>query len=85
MTFASSSNAKVSGEIALTPLRSAVTAMGPAVDTLIKERADLLKDYDSFQRRLKVLHGKKEQAVGKPSEAEVAGLFFSPPVITSCS
>jgi hypothetical protein len=51
--------------------------MGPAVDDLIKERGDLVKDYDSFQRRFKVLQGKKEQAAGKPSEAEMAGEFRS--------
>jgi hypothetical protein len=56
--------------------------MGPAVDDLIKERGDLVKDYDSFQRRYKVLQGKKEQAVGKPSEAEMAGerIILSAPV-----
>lgn len=45
------------------------------MDDLIKERGAVVKDYDSFQRRYKVLQGKKEQAVGKPSEAEVAGKF----------
>mmetsp|Transcript_9933 Transcript_9933/g.10433 ORF Transcript_9933/g.10433 Transcript_9933/m.10433 type:complete len:485 (-) Transcript_9933:50-1504(-) len=65
-----SSSAKVSGEIALTPLRSAVTAMGPSVENIIKERGELVKDYDSYQRRLKVSQEKKRQAQGKPSEAE---------------
>lgn len=68
-----SSNAKVSGEIALTPLRTAVTAMGPSVENLMKERGELVKDYDSYQRRLKVLQEKKKQSAGKPSEAEATG------------
>ena len=48
--------------------------MGPSVDNLIKERAELVKDYDSYQRRLKVLQEKKKQAQGKPAEAEATGI-----------
>jgi hypothetical protein len=68
-----SSNAKAGSEIALTPMRSSVTAMGPGVEEVVHTRAQLLKDYDSYQRRLKVLQGKREAAVGKPNEAEATG------------
>lgn len=55
-------------------MRGAVTAMGPGVEKVVHERAALLKDYDSYQRRLKVLQGKAEAATGKPNEAEAMGI-----------
>jgi hypothetical protein len=69
----SRSSDKVAGVMAFTPLQSAVTATGTMVEELIKERGDLLKDYDSFQRRLKVVQEKKDPVIGKPSEADAAG------------
>lgn len=55
-----SSAAKVSADLALEPLRSAVTKMCPEVESACKERATCLKDYDSYRRRLKALKGKLE-------------------------
>lgn len=50
--------------------------MGPSVENIIKERGELVKDYDSYQRRLKVSQEKKRQAQGKPSEAEATGILI---------
>ena len=46
--------AKCCSEISLQPIRSAVTAMGPEIERETAECAKMVKDYDSYQRRLKV-------------------------------
>jgi len=51
-----SSVAKCCSEITLQPIRSAVTAMGPEIEKETSECATICKDYDSYQRRLKVCH-----------------------------
>ena len=47
--------------------------MGPGVEDVVHQRAQLVKDFDSYQRRLKVLEGKREASLGKPAEAEATG------------
>jgi hypothetical protein len=51
-----SSVAKCCSEITLQPIRSAVTAMGPEIEKETSDCATICKDYDSYQRRLKVTH-----------------------------
>jgi len=65
-----SSVAKCCSEITLQPIRSAVTAMGPEIEKETSECATICKDYDSYQRRLKVFKSKLEASIGKPNEDE---------------
>mmetsp|Transcript_15377 Transcript_15377/g.23165 ORF Transcript_15377/g.23165 Transcript_15377/m.23165 type:complete len:443 (-) Transcript_15377:127-1455(-) len=66
-----SSSTRSCVDLSLTPMRSAVTAMGPEVDAIIKERSQVLIDCNSYSRRLKVLRSKYESAKGKPNESDV--------------
>lgn len=65
-----SSMAKCCSEISLQPFRSAVTAMGPDIERETAICGDMCKDYDSYQRRLRVFKSKLEASTGKPNEDE---------------
>ena len=54
--------AAVKTELALEPLRLAVTKIGPEMDAEFKERHSHLVDYDSYRRRIKTLEMKMETA-----------------------
>lgn len=56
-----SSCALINVERGLDPLRESLSELTPTVNNLIKERNALLKDYNSFRRRLKSLQEKKIQ------------------------
>ena len=55
-----SSTSMVCAADALEPLRQAVTELAPNIDSEEKQRAILLKDYDSYRRRLKATETKRE-------------------------
>lgn len=57
-------------EQSLEPLRAAVTRLGPENDAMVKARATLIKDYDSYRRRLSGLKEKRDkaQAQGKDKQ-----------------
>lgn len=55
-----SSTSNTCEDLALEPLRAAVTKNGPEISELCKERNSALKDYDSYKRRLKALEAKRD-------------------------
>lgn len=62
-------------EYALEPLKAAVTKMGPEVEESVKKRQSIVKDFDSYRRRLKTLEQKKENAAQeKVSDAKLGEL-----------
>lgn len=63
-----SSSAMAISELALEPLRAAVTKMDPEITAACKTRNTKLTDFDSYRRRVKQLYSTKEK-----QEAKMAG------------
>ena len=59
-------------EQALEPMRAEITKISPEVDVICKQRDTLVKDFDSYRRRLKALEAKRDAAQAKEKKDDKA-------------
>ena len=67
-----SSTAMTTNEVALEPLKAAVVRMAPEIEASCKQRATVVKDFDSYRRRLQKTEQERDSKKDKVSEAKLA-------------
>jgi hypothetical protein len=67
-----SSSAMTTNEMALEPIKAAVTRMAPEIETSCRQRATVVKDFDSYRRRLQRAEQERDQKKDKVTEVKLA-------------
>lgn len=67
-----SSSAMTTNEMALEPLKAAVVRMAPEIEASCKQRATVVKDFDSYRRRLQKTELERDAKKDKITEAKLA-------------
>ena len=61
-------------ELALEPIKAAVVRMAPEIEASCKQRATVVKDFDSYRRRLQKAEQERDSKKEKISEAKLSEL-----------